>query len=105
MERPLYMHIDKFQKFVKEHWTVQDEPLKDLFIMCTGLAGETGETLEHLKKHIRDGKIDLKELKLELGDVLHYWVRILQQYDLKFEDVLDANVEKLVRRRAKYADR
>lgn len=105
MERHLYMHIDKFQEFVNEHWTVQDEPLKDLFIMSVGLAGETGEMLEHIKKHVRDGKIDKHELKLEMGDVLHYWFRIAQVYSLDLSDIMDANVKKLKARRAKYADR
>lgn len=106
------MHIDKYAQFVKSNWkhrkmdNCTPDALQDLYVMSLGLAGETGETLEHLKKYIRDGRpIDRDAFKKELGDVLYYWFRICQEFDFTFEEVIEANMEKLIARRAKYADR
>jgi len=92
--------IDQYKKEVKKLWH-DGEKLRGLFVMSTGLAGETGEVLEHLKKHIRDDRLDLEELKLELGDQIFYWTRICQEFGFDPEDVMDANVKKLRVRHAK----
>lgn len=67
--------------------------------MTAGLAGETGEVVEVLKKHVRDGKLRREDLILELGDVLHYWTRICQEFSLDPDVVMDANIRKLQLRR------
>lgn len=64
-----------------------------------GLAGETGEVCEKLKKYIRDGKIDWVSLRMELGDVLWYLNELCIMCETTLEDVARANVEKLESRK------
>ena len=102
------MDAQEFDAFVRENWSrrksaaayafEKPQPTRDLYIMATGLAGETGEVMELLKKHVRDGRIDRQELLLELGDVLHYLTRIAAEYGLTLIEVMDANRKKLEQR-------
>lgn len=69
-----------------------------------GLAGESGEVLEKLKKIFRDGegKISKEEagaLKKEIGDVLWYISQLAVELGFTLEDVAKTNVEKLRGRR------
>lgn len=65
-----------------------------------GLAGETGEVLEKLKKIVRDeaGKVsDEKRVEItkELGDVMWYVSQIAFELGVSLEDVARMNLEKL----------
>jgi NTP pyrophosphatase (non-canonical NTP hydrolase) len=68
-----------------------------------GLAGETGEVVEKIKKIFRDnkGKFEQEELELikkELGDVLWYLTQIATDLGISLEDVAKHNIEKLYSR-------
>jgi NTP pyrophosphatase (non-canonical NTP hydrolase) len=96
--------IDAYGEFTERMWFSGHDPLnptieRDLPIMGLGLAGEAGEVLEHIKKHLRDGHIDVTELKKELGDAAFYLCRICKFYGLQPSEVLAANVAKLESRR------
>lgn len=71
--------------------------LKANFAM--GLAGESGEVVDLLKKVLFHGK-ELDELKLvsELGDVLWYLVALCQKFGLSIEEVMTSNIAKLQQR-------
>lgn len=67
-----------------------------------GLAGETGEVMEKIKKMIRDKDgvfhhtpEDLEELKKELGDVLWYLSALAFYNGIDLDDVARANLDKL----------
>ncbi len=65
-----------------------------------GLAGETGEVCEKIKKIIRDknGIVDQesKELiKKEIGDVLWYCAALSKELGLDLQEVADGNISKL----------
>lgn len=52
-----------------------------------GLAGETGEVVEHVKKMLRDdGGVPTEErrdkIQKELGDVLWYWLMLHEEFGL-----------------------
>lgn len=81
----------------RKPWSPSSESLT---VLGLGLAGESGEVLEHFKKHVRDGKplIGNTELALELGDVLFYWLKLLQFTGFTIEEVLSMNREKLISR-------
>jgi len=69
-----------------------------------GVAGETGELVEKIKKHFRDdyGKMTpkkLDEIEKEAGDVLWYLARLLDNFDINFSDVAEANIVKLLDRK------
>ena len=74
---------------------------KSLAIMSLGAAGETGEVIEHVKKFLRDGNLDLEALKLELGDMVYYWARLCKFFNLEPSEVIAANVRKLESRKAR----
>ena len=71
-----------------------------LFYPALGLAGETGEVIERIKKVFRDkdGRVDEAErieIIKELGDVLWYLNRIATDLGVAFEEVPQANIKKL----------
>ena len=68
-----------------------------------GLAGETGEVCEKIKKIIRDrqGLVDDAariELAKELGDVLWYLAQLASELGLSLDGVARGNIEKLFSR-------
>lgn len=68
-----------------------------------GLAGETGEVIEKIKKIVRDkqGKVseeDKELLTLELGDVLWYLTQIASDLGIELEDIAKKNIKKLYSR-------
>lgn len=92
--------LDNYADFTVANWRHKGTALESLAIMSLGLAGETGEALEHVKKLIRDGSIDMEKFKLELGDVLFYWCRLARHFELSVYDIMRGNIEKLEARRA-----
>ena len=93
-----------YNMFVKEFWRgrrMQDgsPDLTSFMIMSLGLAGETGEVMELIKKDVRDGVDPTDKIKLELGDVLYYLTCLAWMYGHTLEDVMQANVDKLKHRR------
>ena len=70
-----------------------------------GLAGETGEVCEKLKKAIRDegGTISPERKTLlakELGDVLWYIAALSTELGLSLEEIASGNLTKLAARKA-----
>lgn len=65
-----------------------------------GLCGEAGEVAEHIKKVMRDDRMNLTAerqelLKKELGDVLWYVNALCLELGVSLSDVAAANLEKL----------
>jgi NTP pyrophosphatase (non-canonical NTP hydrolase) len=66
--------------------------------LAMGLAGETGEVMDHLKRIIRgDREID-DALVAEMGDVLWYLSQLAAFYHITMGDVAKKNLEKLADR-------
>lgn len=93
---PLPIAFHNYAQWVHDRWLGRESE-KDLSICALGLAGETGEVIEHFKKYIRDGRslAGNAALALELGDVLHYWLRLCHYADIKPEEVMAMNIDKL----------
>lgn len=71
----------------------------ELWSAATGLAGESGEVLENVKKFVVHNKpFDKGALIRELGDVEFYLEWIRQCIHVSREQVLEANQEKLSHR-------
>jgi NTP pyrophosphatase (non-canonical NTP hydrolase) len=75
-----------------------------LMIYSMGLAGESGEVIEKLKKAMRDrgGAVDEGEKQLlqkELGDVLWYLSEISRMLGIPLQDIAQMNIEKLASRK------
>src|SRR5262249_24249044 len=81
----------------------KDDPHYALMYFCMGLAGETGEVIEKVKKVIRNHHGDIPEdkralIKHEIGDVLWYLSQTARMCDITLDDAAAANIEKLADR-------
>jgi len=68
-----------------------------------GLAGETGELIEKIKKHFRDDYGNMttqreEQIVKEAGDVLWYLARLLDELGMDFDDIAKTNLTKLFKR-------
>lgn len=121
------MTIDEYGKFTEEIWfskhqidceifndiyeprrlpcTCDQDAERSLTIMSLGLAGETGEVMEILKKRIRDGEFEKDKFVKEMGDVAYYWARLCMAFGVQPSEVLEVNKSKLLDRKARGAMR
>lgn len=78
-------------------------------LAAMGLAGETGEVVDLLKKVIFHGKPITDELRakliLELGDVLWYYALACKLLGVSLEIVMDRNIAKLEDRDGVHGER
>ena len=68
---------------------------QELFYLGLGLAGETGEVVEHLKKFLRDGVWLPERVADELGDVAYDWARLCLATGHHPSDILQKSVQKI----------
>ena len=100
------MTLSDFHRFVDSMWVTYPAAgeipagLRSLSIATMGLAGENGEVIEHIKKYIRDDRLDRDALQKELGDLIFYWLRLHTEFGLDPQQTLQRNVDKLTARRA-----
>lgn len=76
------------------------ETEKDHYLNAAmGLAGEAGEVLDcHKKQFFHRPRDYREEVKLELGDVLYYWLKVQELWGFTLEEILEANKAKLFNR-------
>lgn len=70
-------------------------------IICAalGIAGETGEIVDCVKKTIEyDRPLDMPKVKEEVGDLLHYIAILIDSCGWTFEEVMEGNKTKLQKR-------
>lgn len=61
-----------------------------------GIAGEAGETVDLIKKHVVYGKdLDVTKLVEECGDVLYYMAVLLDSVGASIPEAIQKNYEKL----------
>jgi NTP pyrophosphatase (non-canonical NTP hydrolase) len=64
-----------------------------------GLAGETGEVVDIIKKDLAYGKPQNKEkLTEEMGDLFHYFMRVADLSGISFDEIVENNMSKLSKR-------
>ena len=67
-----------------------------------GLAAESGEFLEIVKKMVFQGKpwsdANREHLLIELGDVMWYVAQACMALDISFDEVIEGNIKKLEKR-------
>ena len=72
------------------------ENVAELLNGCLGLAGESGEFLDEVKKWIfHEKQLDKDNLEKELGDVLWYVAMICKAMGWDLDEVMKKNVKKL----------
>jgi NTP pyrophosphatase (non-canonical NTP hydrolase) len=101
------MQFNEFQEKARE--TALYPRVGNNFVYPTlGLAGETGEVVEKVKKLMRNDGIETAtalssekraEIAKEMGDVLWYLAQLATEFGLTLEDIASANLEKLASRK------
>lgn len=101
------MDFDEYQAAAAKTGFYDTEDRKYvLMYLCLGIAGESGEVIEKIKKVIRnDGGVVSEEkrdlIKKEIGDVLWYLSELARHLDVSFDDVARTNIEKVTDRMAR----
>ena len=92
----------KFEDYIqkcKRTYAWQGLPDIEVYMLCMGLAGETGEVIDYLKKVGFQGhELNKEKLKSEMGDIMWYFAMLCNFFDIKFDDILKSNIEKLQKR-------
>ena len=90
------MQLDEYQERTEETAVYPSE--NAIEYLALGLNDEAGEVAGAYKKYLR-GDYDSDELRAriegEAGDVLWYWVRLLDELDITASDVMEKNADKL----------
>ena len=100
LEKHLRDVISKTWNYAGKLQTERDHVLNAVL----GLAGEAGEVADfHKKLYYHKSRSEhpdaaREELKLELGDCIFYWIKILDLYGFTVEEILEANRIKLTTR-------
>lgn len=73
---------------------------KDILINgVMGLCGESGESIDIVKKWLAQGHdLDKEHLAKELGDIAWYLAEVATALDIPLEDIFQANIDKLKKR-------
>lgn len=92
------MTINEYQKLALR--TSNMETKEGLFLNgALGLAGETGEVVDHIKKYFFQGHtLDKCLLIEELGDLCWYIATLAHALEVDLETIMVRNIEKLKKR-------
>jgi len=92
------MNFNEYQK--EAYKTLIHKDRDNLAYFALGIAGESGEVADKIKKIFRDkdgvmDENDKKEIAKEMGDVLWYLSQLSQYIDMDFADIAQINLDKL----------
>lgn len=78
----------------------------DLLHATLGIAGESGEIVDAVKKSVIYGKeLDVANMREEIGDIMWYIALACRTLDFDLNEILDENIAKLQKRYPdKYSD-
>ena len=78
------------------HITKELNDLGGVLNGCLGLAGESGEVLDMVKKWVfHEKELDKDHLKKEIGDVMWYVAMLCESFGFSLDEILQMNVDKL----------
>lgn len=93
------MNFKEYQELASRTLDKDKETEIVLINMSMGLAGESGETVDYLKKVLFHGhEFNVEKLASELGDVLWYISSICTVLNINLEELAAYNIEKLIKR-------
>lgn len=96
------IYSDFVRRLAKSGEAIREEMTPEgahLLHMALGLAGEAGELVDAIKKHVIYGKVlDIDNVIEELGDADFYKQGILNAIDVTQEEVTAKNMAKLKKR-------
>lgn len=93
------MNINEYQKLAMITLNPKLNKKEVLINGVMGLCGESGEVIDHVKKHLAQGhELDKEKMVKELGDVAWYLAETAYALDVELEEVFVKNIEKLKKR-------
>ena len=88
--------FDSYQADARRTRNAKLDLRESLSMLSMGMAGETGEAIDLLKKHLYHGhKLDDLQIAYEMGDVLWYLANVVDVLGIRLSDVALLNVGKL----------
>lgn len=84
-----------FEEYVEYVLKNRKMPHDDLQYWTIAFLGEAGEVANEVKKARRDNEDRTEQIKLELGDTLHYLIDVAASIGLTMEEIMTANRDKL----------
>ena len=101
------MDFDEYQTQASKTATFEGkDPTYVRMYLSLGVAGESGELIEKVKKVVRNdgGEVSAEKreaIKHEIGDVLWYLSQLARSLGIPFSDAAKANLDKLADRAAR----
>lgn len=93
------MNINAYQEMCKRTDNYGTDQREQLINYTLGLAGETGELVESVKKYLyHDHPLKSDKVVEELGDILWYVAELASNLGIKLQDVAFFNIHKLENR-------
>jgi len=93
------MTIDEYAAWAGMIAKVSRPPTTErLSYLGLGLAAEAGEIADHIKKLLRDSRLDEAAMIDELGDVVYYWACLCVAAGKMPSAVLEASKSKIERK-------
>jgi NTP pyrophosphatase (non-canonical NTP hydrolase) len=94
------MNMNEYQSFASRTAKAGNVGFKNIISdYCMGLAGESGEVVDYLKKVVHHGhELDQDKLEKELGDVLWYLSQVAKLYNIPLARIAQLNIAKLQKR-------
>lgn len=90
------MTIDEYARWAATVAKVSEDPASArLSYLGLGLAAESGEVADQIKKLLRDGRMDNALLLEELGDAVYYWSCLCMAMGRQPSEVLAASKAKI----------
>jgi NTP pyrophosphatase (non-canonical NTP hydrolase) len=105
MDNKQYLELsDRTCKHVEDF--LLDAKQYDLMHATLGIAGESGEIVDAVKKSVIYGKpLDVANMREEIGDIMWYIALACRTLDFDLNEILDENIAKLQKRYPeKYSD-
>ena len=106
MDIKIYSELsDRTCKHITEP-VIMDSKRYDLLHATLGIAGESGEIVDAVKKHVIYNKeLDIVNMREEIGDVMWYIALVCRTLEFDLEEILQENINKLMTRYPeKYTD-
>ena len=93
------MTLKEYQEFASKGILPVGQGKNGAIHFALGLAGETGEVCDIIKKREFHGRdIPVEDIKKELGDVMWYVANLCNAFHFSIEEVIAYNVQKLTKR-------
>lgn len=90
---------EHYSQFVTERFKSMPTDTLTRLHAAVGISGESGELLDAIKKAWAYNKpLDTGNVHEELGDILFYVQAMCNQFGWTFQDIINANVRKLIKR-------